>query len=166
MLSLLLASGGVVLATGMDFHGDLNGIFWALFAAISYGSAILYGTHKVSPQNPMASAAVILIGCAITVLLASLFQGVTWPQTLTGWGATLGLALFATILPIATFISGSPHIGASNASTLSTLEPIVAVAIAVMLIGENLNHAMLAGGSMVVIAAIILSKNKIQASTA
>ncbi|WP_027857678.1 DMT family transporter [Marinobacterium jannaschii] len=159
LLSLLLASGGVLLATGMDFHGDLSGILWALFAAFSYGSAILYGSHRVSPQNPMTSAGVILVGGAITFAIAALVQGASWPATLEGWIAILGLALFATIVPIATFISGSPRIGASDASTLSLLEPVVAVVIAVMLIGENLSPPMLWGGSMVIVAAVLLSNS-------
>ncbi len=159
IFSLLLASAGVVLASGMDFRGDLTGVLWALFAAVSYGSAILYGTHRVSPEKPLASAGVILIGGALMFSVAALIQGASWPQTTTGWLATLGLALFATILPIASFISGSPRIGASDAATLSTLEPVVAVVIAVMLIGEELSQPMLWGGVMVIIAAVLLSNS-------
>ncbi len=160
LLSLLLASGGVMLATGMDFQGDTTGVLWGLFAAVSYGSAILYGTHTVAPQNPLASATVILIGCALTLAITGLLQDIRWPHSVDGWVAILGLALFATILPIATFISGAPHIGASNASTLSTLEPIVAVTIAVILINESLTLAMLGGGTLVVIAALLLATQK------
>lgn len=159
MCSLILASGGVVLATGMSFKGDLNGVLWALFAALSYGAAILYGTHKVPSSGSLISAAIILLGGMLTVLCVSLFQGVTWPQTIVGWSAVAGLALFATILPIATFICGSPHIGASRASTLSTLEPLVAITIAVLLIGESLSSTMLIGGVLVVIAAVLLASN-------
>ncbi|MBY4675881.1 DMT family transporter [Marinobacterium arenosum] len=162
MLSLLLASAGVMLATGMDFHGDLEGVLWALFAALSYGAAILYGTHKMSSQSPLVSATVILAGGAITLALIGLLQGAAWPQTVAGWGATLGLALFATLLPLAAFVGGSPHIGASNASTLSMLEPIVAVSIAVLLIGERFSSAMLWGGALVVIAATMLSSSQRQ----
>jgi len=159
LLSLVLASGGVLLASGMDFHGDLSGVFWALFAAVSYGSAILYGTHKVPPQNPMTSAGVILVGGATTFAIAAIVQGASWPESINGWFSILGLALFATIVPIATFISGSPRIGASDASTLSLMEPVVAVVIAVILIGESLSQTMLMGGVMVIIAAFMLSKS-------
>lgn len=157
--SLVLASGGVVMATDMSFKGDLDGVLWALFAALSYGAAILYGTHKVPSSGSLVSAAIILLGGMLTVLCVSLFQGVTWPQTIVGWSAVAGLAVFATILPIATFICGSPHIGASRASTLSTLEPLVAISIAVLLIGESLSSTMLIGGVLVVIAAVLLASS-------
>lgn len=160
IISLVLASGGVLLATGMDFHGDIEGVLWALFAALSYGSAIIYGSHRVHIDSPIAAAGVILIGGAVTFAIAAIWQGLSWPDSATGWLAVLGLSIFATILPIATFISGSPRIGASDASTLSTLEPIVAVTIAVILIGEELSQSMLMGGGLVIIAAIMLSKNQ------
>lgn len=158
LTSMLLAMLGVVLAAGIELKGDINGILWALFAAISYGAAIIYGSHNAKPENPLASACSILLGCVLTLGIAGLFQHIELPHSISGWGATLGLALFATILPIATFISGSPRIGAANASTLSTLEPVVAVLIAVSLIGEQLNVSVYIGGAMVLIAAFLLSR--------
>ncbi|UTW10100.1 DMT family transporter [Marinobacterium rhizophilum] len=160
LLSLCLACGGVIVATGLHVQGDLAGIGWALFAALSYGAAIIYGTARVAPQNPLCSATVILLGGALTFGCAWWLKGGSVPQTPLGWSACVGLALFATILPIATFVSGSPRIGASDASTLSTLEPIVAVTIAVLLVGEQMTPSLLAGGAMVVIAAVLLSRNR------
>ncbi|MFC6673951.1 DMT family transporter [Marinobacterium aestuariivivens] len=164
LLSLILASGGVAVSTGLNLKGDIAGIGWALFAAISYGAAILYGTARVPPQNPVVSATVILIGGALTFAIAWLLKGAHWPQSPLGWTSTLGLALFATILPIATFVSGSPRIGASDASTLSTLEPIVAVTIAVLLIGEEMTPSLIGGGAMVMVAAVMLSRCRAKAT--
>ncbi|MCG4454064.1 DMT family transporter [Pseudomonas sp. MMS21-TM103] len=158
LLSLVLALGGVLLATGLSFQGEMSGVLWALFSALSYGSAIVYGTHSIRHEQPLASAAMVLLGCALTFALAALFFGATPPSGAPAWWATLGLALFATILPVAAFLAGSPHIGSSSASTLSTLEPVVAVTIAVLLIGEHISAGMLGGGLMVVAAAIILSR--------
>ena len=164
-ISMILAMLGVMLAAGIEFKGDLNGTLWALFAAISYGTAIIYGSHKAKPKNPLASACAILFGCFLTLGITSLFQHTALPQSVNGWGAIVGLALFATILPIATFISGSPRIGAANASTLSTLEPVVAILIAVSLIGEQLNLFVYIGGLLVLIAAFLLSRETTPYST-
>jgi len=164
LLSLLLALAGVLLATGLSFHGEIGGVLWALFAALSYGTAILYGTHRIRHVQPLASAAMVLLGCALTFAVAALFWGATLPAGATAWWATLGLALFATILPVAAFLAGSPHIGSSSAATLSTLEPVVAVTIAVLLIGEPIGAGMLGGGLLVVAAAIILARQGNQQS--
>jgi hypothetical protein len=53
LLSLLLACGGVVVSTGLHIQGDMVGISWALFAALSYGAAIISGTIRVPPQSPL-----------------------------------------------------------------------------------------------------------------
>src|SRR3990167_47949 len=122
LLSLVLALGGVLLATGLSFHGESSGVLWALFAALSYGAAIIYGTHSIRHEQPLASAAMVLLGCTLPFALAALYWGAQLPSGGPAWWSTLGLALFATIVPVAAFLAGSPHIGSSSASTLSTLE--------------------------------------------
>ena len=158
LLSLVLALAGVLLATGLSFHGEIGGVLWALFAALSYGASIVYGTHRIRHVQPLASAAIVLLGCALTFAVAALYGGATLPAGATAWWATLGLALFATIVPVAAFLAGSPHIGSSSAATLSTLEPVVAVSIAVLLIGEPISAGVLGGGLLVMVAAIILAR--------
>lgn len=160
LTSLTLAISGVIFAAGLDLKGDLTGILWALFAAFSYGSAIIYGSHQAKPENPIASACVIMIAGSLTFLLVSQFHSISMPQTVTGWSAILGLALFATLAPVATFISGAHRIGAASASTLSTMEPVVAVVIAVSLLGEPLSWTTITGGMLVICAALLLVRQK------
>ncbi|MGA4637535.1 DMT family transporter [Pseudomonas solani] len=158
LLSLLLALGGVALATGLSLTGLSVGALWALFAAMTYGASIIYGTQRIRHEQPLASAAVLLLGCAATFAVAALLQGATFPGSGGAWLATLGLALFATLIPVAAFLAGSPAIGPSAAATLSTVEPLVAVAIAVLLMGEQLTWGMLGGGCMVLLAAVCLAR--------
>ncbi|MNZ16305.1 putative DMT superfamily transporter inner membrane protein [compost metagenome] len=157
LASLALAVGGVVIATGLDLSGASLGALWALLAAVCYGSSIIYGTHRIVHENPLASAAMLLLGCALTFTVAAVVQGASLPATAPAWWGTLGLALFATLVPVAAFLAGSPRIGPSAAATLSTLEPMVAVSIAVLFMGEHVTSAMLGGGAMVLLAAIFLA---------
>ncbi|MNZ93653.1 putative DMT superfamily transporter inner membrane protein [compost metagenome] len=158
LASLALAIGGVVIATGLDLSGASLGALWALLAAVCYGSSIIYGTHRIVHDNPLASAAMLLLGCALTFTVAAVVQGASLPATASAWWGTLGLALFATLVPVAAFLAGSPRIGPSAAATLSTLEPMVAVSIAVLFMGEQVTSAMLGGGAMVLLAAIFLAR--------
>jgi len=158
--SMLLALCGVFLATDGQLQGDITGIAWALFAALSYGSAIVYGSHHAKPEDPLSSAGAILLGGLLTFVVAGLVQTINLPQSITGWSAVVGLAFFATIVPIVTFISGSPKIGAADASTLSSLEPIVAVVVAFSLIGEQVSLRTALGGALVIAAAYMLSHQK------
>ncbi len=158
LVSLVLALGGVSLATGLNLSDASMGALWALFAAVCYGASVIYGTHRINHENPLASAAMLLLGCALTFAVPAVLQGASLPSTAAAWWATLGLAIFATLVPVAAFLAGSPRIGPSSAATLSTLEPVVAVSIAVLLMGEQVTHAMLAGGLMVLVAAVLLAR--------
>ena len=158
LLSLALAFSGVLLATGLSFHGKVSGVLWALFSALIYGIAILYGTHRIRHEQPLASAAIVLLGCAATFAVAASYSGATLPSGSSAWWATLGLALFATILPVSAFLAGSPSIGSSSAAILSNLEPVVSVTIAVLVIGEPMGTGVLGGGLLVAAAAIILAR--------
>ncbi|AOE85486.1 DMT family transporter [Pseudomonas sp. TCU-HL1] len=158
LASLVLALGGVLMATGLSLSNVSMGALWALFAAVCYGSSIIYGTHRITHESPLASAAMLLLGCALTFAVAALLQGAALPATAPAWWATLGLALFATLVPVAAFLAGSPRIGPSTAATLSTVEPVVAVTIAVLLMGEPFTHAMFLGGAMVMLAAVLLAR--------
>ncbi|MCY1382075.1 hypothetical protein D9M69_700570 [compost metagenome] len=66
--------------------------------------------------------------------------------------------MFATLVPVAAFLAGSPQIGPSSAATLSTLEPMVAVTIAVLFMGEQVTFAMFGGGLLVLLAAVLLAR--------
>lgn len=169
LLSMLMGLGGVVLAAGSDFQGDLSGIGWALFAALSYGASIIYGSHNAVSRQPLADSCVVMLGGAIVFSLAVVIEVLSSPagsgsivlsQTVSAssWLAIFGLAAFATILPAICFISGSPKTGAANAATISTLEPIVAISIAVLMIGEPLHPSTLLGGVLVLAAAITLAR--------
>lgn len=158
LLSLALALGGVIAATGLTLSGVSIGIFWALFAALCYGSAILYGTQRVTHVNPLASAALLLLGAALTFAVAALLGGASFATTASAWWATLGLAVFATLVPVACFLAGSNRVGSSTSATLSTIEPVVAIAIAVMFMAEQMTYAMLCGGAMVMLAAVLIAR--------
>ncbi|EOW3703077.1 DMT family transporter [Pseudomonas aeruginosa] len=156
LVSLTLALGGVLMATGLTISGSPTGVLWALFSAICYSIAVLYGTHRILHEHPLASAVIVLLGCGTVFVLVALFRGASLPSSALGWWSTVGLALFSTLIPLTAFLAGASRIGPSSAATVSTLEPVVAIAVALM--GEQLTSAMICGGGMVVLAALLLAR--------
>ncbi len=75
-----------------------------------------------------------------------------------GWIAVGAIALFSTGMAIAFFLVGVKVIGASQASILSTLEPVLTLTIGVLLLGEHVSGTQLFGGAMVLIAVSLLAK--------
>jgi drug/metabolite transporter (DMT)-like permease len=86
----------------------------------------------------------------------------TFPASALGWVAVLAIALFSTVLAFVTFFAGLKRIGPTTASTLSTFEPIVAVALAAFVLGETITPVQALGGVLILFAVIILSRNEMR----
>ena len=72
----------------------------------------------------------------------------------TGFAWLAGLALVSTVGAVALFFAGLRRVGPTAASILSTLEPVVTVALAFAVFGESLGPAQLAGGALVLLAVL------------
>jgi len=73
-----------------------------------------------------------------------------------GWIWIVAIALFSTVLPIVTFMLGMERVGAATASILSTVEPVVTVALAVAIYAEALGPLQILGGALVLAAVVAL----------
>jgi drug/metabolite transporter (DMT)-like permease len=70
----------------------------------------------------------------------------------------LGMVIFSTIIPVATFLAGLEMVGPTNAAMLSTLEPVVTVLLAAWLFGERLMPIVMVGGGLILVAVILLTR--------
>ena len=68
------------------------------------------------------------------------------------------LAIFATIIPFAAFLSALHYIEATKAIVTSTLEPVIAGMAAYFLFVETLTPSQLVGAAMVIIAIMVSAR--------
>jgi drug/metabolite transporter (DMT)-like permease len=68
----------------------------------------------------------------------------------------------ATVIPVVAFLAGLKRIGPTNASMLSTLEPVVTVFLAAILLHDTLKPAALLGGGLILAAVILLTRNELR----
>ena len=68
--------------------------------------------------------------------------------------------MIATVIPVATFLAGLERIGPTNASMLSTLEPVVTVLLAGLIFGERLETITILGGGLILVAVILLTRGE------
>jgi drug/metabolite transporter (DMT)-like permease len=61
-------------------------------------------------------------------------------------------------MPIVFFFAGMRHLGAGDASTLSTLEPVVTLLLAYLFLGETLGPLQALGAALVIVAVVVLTK--------
>jgi drug/metabolite transporter (DMT)-like permease len=157
-VSLVLASGGIVLVLAGAATGGVD----AVGALLGVGAAVVYSTYILSSEGvasrlrPLVLGALVCTGAATTLTIASLAAGDLEPGDvgLAGVGWLACLAAVSTVGAIALFFAGLRRVGPSAASILSTLEPVVTVALAFVVFGESLGPAQLLGGALVLAAVV------------
>jgi drug/metabolite transporter (DMT)-like permease len=148
---------GVALLVG----GTRFELSWALVLAIAspmiYTGYILIGERVMSSVPAVAASAVIMSGAAIAFcLLAALNHELALPRNANGWAVAFGIALFPTMLAISLFMAGLPRVGAARAALVSTVEPVITVLLAVVLLGDRLSAVQVVGGVLVLLAVILV----------
>jgi drug/metabolite transporter (DMT)-like permease len=154
--ALVLASGGAALVLLGGGTGGLEptGVLLALGAAVTYTTYILVADGVVARIDPFLLGALVATGAAATFLLVGAAGGPL--QVDRGWIWIVAIALLSTVLPIVTFMLGMQRVGASTASIVSTVEPVVTVALAVAVFGEALGPLQALGGVLVLAAVVAL----------
>lgn len=162
-LALGLALAGTALTVG-PAGGQLAGILLAISAAAIYSVYIIVGAGVMKRVSAFQSSAVIFAAAGITYGGLSLANGPHYPVTLTGWVVIFALVVIATIVPVVTFLAGLERLGPTNAAMFSTLEPVVTVLLAAVLLNERLAPVTLLGGGLILLAVVILSRAELRQS--
>ncbi len=157
-VSLLLASAGLVLVLAGAATGGVD----ALGAALGLAAAVVYSVYILSSEGiaarlgPLVLSTLVCTGAATTLTLAGLAGGGLAPARVTaaGWAWLGCLAVVSTVGAISLFFAGLRRVGPSAASILSTVEPVVTVALAFVVFGESLGPAQLVGGALVLSAVV------------
>ncbi|HEX2303647.1 MAG TPA: EamA family transporter [Gaiella sp.] len=158
VLALALASCGLVLVLAGASAGALDplGTALGLGAAIVYSAYILISEGVLERIDPLVLSTLVCTGAATTLTLAGVAGGDLGPgrASATGFVWLGGLAVVSTVGAIALFFAGLRRVGPSAASILSTVEPVVTVALAFVVFGEALGPAQLVGGALVLSAVL------------
>jgi drug/metabolite transporter (DMT)-like permease len=162
-LALLFALIGTVLTIGPVGGGQPLGIVLGLGAAFIYSIYILVGSKITKPGTAIQSSTVIITSAAVVFGVLIAIRGASFPTTFFGWSSASALALISTVLAIVTFLAGLERVGPTNAATLSTIEPVVTVVLAALILDESITPLRILGGLMILLAVIILARSELPA---
>lgn len=165
-LALLFALIGTVLTIGPVGGGQPLGIVLGLGAAFIYSIYILVGSKITKPGTAIQSSTVIITSAAVVFGVLIAIRGASFPTTFFGWSSASALALISTVLAIVTFLAGLERVGPTNAATLSTIEPVVTVVLAALILDESITPLRILGGLMILLAVIILARSELPAHDA
>lgn len=153
---LFIISMGLILVLGLNFKGiNLVGILLAIGTSITYSIYIVTSNFVLKEISPLFSAAVISSSAAVTYGLVGVSSGFTWYLSPSTWLGILGIAVFCSILAMLTFFYGVKMIGPTSASIISSLEPIMTIALAALFFQERLTHLQFLGGLLVILGGIV-----------
>jgi drug/metabolite transporter (DMT)-like permease len=159
MLAVLATLFGTGLAVGGSLAGSTLGILLGATAALIYSVYILVGERVTPVSGAMASATVIMLAAALVCGLVVLVRGPALPGSALGWAALVSIATLSTAVAVITFFAGMARLGAADAATLSTLEPVVSIVLAAMFLDEALGRWQIVGGAIVLGAVILLARS-------
>ena len=157
-LALGVASTGLALVLGGAGAGALDpvGAALGLGAAVTYSGYVLISEGVAARVGALPLSTLVCTGAAASLTLTGLARGDLDPGavSMAGLGWLAGLAAVSTVGAIALFFAGLRRVGPTAASILSTLEPVVAVLLALAVFSESLGPAQLAGGTLVLIGVL------------
>jgi drug/metabolite transporter (DMT)-like permease len=170
--ALLLAMVGLAMVAQvwLGFSLDVVGVTAALGAAVALALYYLQGEKLVVHRDPVS---LTMWGFAFAALFWALAQpwwlfpweslditaspfGESGPAV-PGWALVTYMVVLGTVVPFALVLASLRHLRATQASVVGMTEPVIAAAIAYVLLGEALTPVQMLGGA-VVLAGVLLAE--------
>ncbi|MBX6342222.1 MAG: DMT family transporter [Thermomicrobiaceae bacterium] len=157
-LALALALLGCLLTLGFDLSGVRSeGALLAALSALFYAAYILLSS-RVARGLPVGLASTwIMTSMAAAFLAFGLATGSLdvgfQPR---GWLVLAAMVLGATVLAVQLFLAGVLRLGPARAAIVGSVEPVIAVALTALVLGERLGPMQALGGLSVLAAVLLL----------
>ncbi|EYR65202.1 multidrug DMT transporter permease [Actinotalea ferrariae CF5-4] len=163
VVALSLATAGTALTVGptavaWDPRTAL-GMGLAVLAAVIYSFYIVLSERPTARAGALPSSTVVVTAAAVVLTVPALASGSALPTTTGGWLAVVAIAVVSTVVAIIAFFAGLRRLGPSSAATLSTLEPVVTVVLAAIVLAEAFTPLQVAGGALILVAAVLLVRS-------
>ncbi|GFO63421.1 DMT family transporter [Geomonas paludis] len=157
-IALVVCSVGLVLVLGASFEGaQLAGVLSVLGAAVIYSCYIIIGNRILKNIDPMVTSLWVCTAAGLAFFCYGAAKGeLILDVSLRGWLSIVGIAVFPTLFGVMGFFAGLRLIGATNASIISMLEPLITVLLSVILLGERITPLQGFGGAVLLFGGLIL----------
>lgn len=161
-LAIGLALVGCYFVVGVN-QSAIEGLNWeGLIAAII--SAITFAFYTIYSKKGLAKYGAWTVFFYV-LLIASIFWNIIHPPlALVGkgysyntWGLIFSIALISTLIPFGLFYVGLESLEPVVATVTSTMEPIFAIVIAFLVLGEKLDWLQIIGGLLIIVSVVVMA---------
>lgn len=167
-LGVVLGFLGVILISDVFnkniLSSNVEGMIYIILGSLSVGASFVYAKKFVSPLNIKASAlSTYQLGFALLILFfITDFEGINniWQDTHSAIGMVLGLGLLGTGLAFIIYYYMVKELGAIKASSITYIPPVVALAIGVILVGEDIKIIDILSTCLIFLGVFLINKRK------
>lgn len=145
----------VVIVTGANVSVTTAGVLFALGAAASFALYLLATDRLLVRTDSIVRAAWVSTGAGVGMLIRGLATG-GFDSIAGHWPRLIAIGL-ANAAAFGFLFAALPRIGATRTAVVLNVEPIAAVILGALFLAETLTPWQLAGGALVVIAAIVVA---------
>ncbi len=148
LIGMVIGFGGVVALLGVDVAGqprEVVGALLVLLVAVCYASGPMIVKLRLPDADPVGTVAAAL---ALATIVLSPAAAIAPPESTPGTDAILAvvaLGLLCSALAFVFFFVLIKEAGPSRASIITYVNPVVAVALGVALLGEDIGAGAVAG---------------------
>jgi len=162
LVGLLVGVGGVACLVGLDVRGgDLLAVAAVLFAAFCYALGPVVVTQHLAGLPSIAVSGVASAAAASVYLPAALRQ---WPAggvaavPASSWAAVLVLGAVCSALAFVLLFALISEVGPARTTVITYVNPAVALALGVAVLGEPLTVGLLVGFPLVVLGSWLATR--------
>lgn len=148
-LGLTTAGCLLVFSDAFSRHLEPWGLIQAVGSMFAFSAYLLCAQHFLRRERPITLAFYVLVWTTATFCAANL------PLRLPAWGAgqvlvALGLGVIPTTIAVSFLYWAIDAVGSARTSLFSSFEPVTTVALAYLLLGEEVAAPQLAGAACIV----------------
>ena len=165
VLALIFAVAGSALTVGPPGSVGLPGVTEGqvlLGVALGVSAALIYATYivlgnRLAAGTPAAvTGAVSMTGTMLVFVVGSLLgDGTTLALSISAWAAIGAVALFSTVIATSFFLAGLERLGPSRAAILATVEPVVTLMLATVVLHDPPRWFQMLGGALILLAVVL-----------
>ena len=157
-----LAGIAVLVRPGSDIAGVAGATpqeraFWSLMIVLgsaSWAIGSFLQQRIPTPRDTAVMSTYEMLAGGIALVLAGMLRGERWPDLLDAsarsWGGWVYLVTAGSLIGFSAFVWLIDHAPISLASTYAYVNPVVAVALGTLVLGESLTSGVLVGGAVIV----------------
>ncbi len=160
-ISLLLSITGIAITTGQIENGSIRAIALVLFSAFIFAFYLFGLARTLKKVDLLTSVTFINLGAMLGywLICAVLPFGleVQFPSNMKSWLFIGAFGLFGTVVPFMFSYAGMKRVGPSMLSVITTIEPILAIMMGAIFLGESITPERITGATLVIGALVLLA---------